>query len=91
MIYNTWVFHLLYTLQVALAFSFYSVSFCYWVYFSIKNTGRICLLLRNLCLLMRKLYRVKFVCILLVCDETLHDSSLENELILKDFGHIVGM
>jgi hypothetical protein len=39
MIYSTWVFHLLYTLQVALVFSVYNVSFCYWVYFSIKNTG----------------------------------------------------
>ncbi len=57
-----------------------TVSFSYWVYFSIKNIGSICLLLR-------KLYRIKFVCILLVCDETLHGSSLENELILKDFGH----
>jgi hypothetical protein len=26
-----------------------------------------------------------------VRDETLHGSSLENELILKDFGHIVGI
>ncbi len=43
--------------------------------------------MRNLCLLLRKVYRVKFIRILLVCDETLHGSSLENELILKDFGH----
>jgi hypothetical protein len=46
--------------------------------------------MRNLCLLLRKVYRVKFIRILLVCDETLHGNSLENELILKDFGHNVG-